>query len=448
MTNKLNPARESEAGQIKHVDAGTITLYEAVVFLLALCLGLGKLYFVSSSNVLSTTVSFASTALDALLAIVVISKLGATSGILAILSIGVVGAVSAYCTSSLLVLKSLLLIVGAKNENILRVFRTCAVAYLMTLVLGCLTSILGLASAETFRRGGMALGFVHPNQASLLAAVSLMMFAVSGTKSSRDSKLSAKEFALATVLVVFILLTGSRTALLALGVGIFFTIISSTASKNGSAKVLRLLTGLFAPALFLFSLVTAATLYSSPFAQWLDNVFVTRIWLNWFALSNFDITLFGQEINLHITGVHNTLLDTWNVTTTVDCTYIAGLLVYGIVVFFIWVVASCLSTEAAWRSRNFVMVGSSVALAFYAFTESQLMDPLLYFTFLNICVGWKAHAGAVVSCGGDSRLLAVQARRPTRWRCDREVAPIKRRALHGDAALFRRSARPNNGCGR
>lgn len=448
MTIKLNSLRESEAGQIKHVNAGTISLYEAVVFLLALCLGLGKLYFVSGSNVLSAAVSYASTALDALLAIVIVSKLGATSGILAILSIGVVGAVSAYCTSSLLVLKSLLLIVGAQNENIQRVFRACAVAYLMTLVLGCVTSILGLASAETFRRGGMALGFVHPNQAALLAAVSLMMFAVSGTKLSRDSKLSAKEFALGTVLVVFILLTGSRTALLVLGVGIFFTIISYTASKNGSAKVLRLLTDLVAPALFVFSLVTASTLYSSPFAQWLDNVFSTRIWLNWYALSNFDITLFGQEINLHIAGVHNTLRDVWNITTTVDCTYVAGLLVYGVVVFFIWIVASCLSSEAAWRSRNFVMVGSSVALAYYAFTESQLMDPLLYFTFLNICVGWKAHTGAAISCGADSRLHPVQTLLPTRRRYDRKVVPIKRRALRRGSAPFGRSDCSQNGCGR
>lgn len=402
LTNKLNPVRESEAGRIKYNNVGTITLYEAVVFLLALCLGLGKLYFVSSSNVLSAAVSYASTALDALLAIVIISKLGAFSGILAILSIGAVGAVSAYYTSSLLVLKSLLLIAGAQNENILRVFRACAVAYLMTLVLGCLTFILGLGPAVTFRRGGMALGFGHPNQAALLAAVSLMMFAVSGTRLSRDSKLSAKKVALATVLVVCILLTGSRTALMALGVGIFFTIICYTASKNGSAKALRFLTGLAAPALFVFSLVTASTLYSSHFVQWLDNVFVTRIWLNWYALSNFDITLFGQEINFHIAGVHNTLYDAWNVTTTVDCSYVAGLLVYGVVVCFIWIVASCLSSEAAWRSRNFVMVGSSVALAFYAFTESQLMDPLLYFTFLNICVGWKAHTRAAISCGGNS----------------------------------------------
>ena len=129
---------------------------------------------------------------------------------------------------------------------------------------------------------------------------------------------------------------------------------------------------------------SAYALYQSPFVQWLNDLFSTRIWLNWYALNNFDITLFGQVVDFQITGVHNTLTDNWNVSTTIDCTYVAGLIRFGLVGIALWLFATYQATKRSWERGGVAAACAAFALAACAFTESQLMDPLIFFPILGI----------------------------------------------------------------
>ena len=139
--------------------------------------------------------------------------------------------------------------------------------------------------------------------------------------------------------------------------------------------------------LLLFSLVSAYALFDSTVVQKIDYALSNRLWLNWFALDTFDIRAFGQEISLHVTGVHNTLRNTWNITTTVDCTYVAALLSYGVFGIIFWLMGYVLAFRRAWDDRKASIVAALVIFSLYAFTESQLTDVLINFglfcTFTN-----------------------------------------------------------------
>lgn len=64
-----------------------------------------------------------------------------------------------------------------------------------------------------------------------------------------------------------------------------------------------------------------------------------RIFLNWYILSKNRITLFGQNVQLHYTGIHNEIINQWNISTTVDGTYIVMLFLLGLIptIFFDWI---------------------------------------------------------------------------------------------------------------
>lgn len=361
---------------------GKITLYELNVFLLAFCQGLSMLFFVNDTELLSMAVDFITVAADVLLVIVVIQKLKEYDHIVALLLLGFLGIVSFYFTASILMIKAMLLVIGAKGESITRVFRALWLAFLISIILGLMTDIAGLGSSEQFRRNGWGIGFEHPNQAALLASVSIMLICVANSMETGKPIGSPAIFAVILSLLLLIWATGSRTSLLVLAVFIGCYYLYRRAVNNGSDRI-PILLSLCAPALLIFSLVTAHLLFHSGFVQWLDTLFSTRIWLNWFAINNFDITLFGQTAELQVSGVHNTLRDTWNVTTTIDCTYISGLLRFGIIGIIIWTYASYITPRNAWKSAP-MLASASIALSVYAFTESQLMDPLLSFPLLTM----------------------------------------------------------------
>lgn len=365
-------------------NVGNITLYEASVYMLALCLGVSSLYYVSSTSVLSSLVDMASIGLNLLLALSVMAKLNTVKGTIGAIVVGALGLVSAYYTSSVVVLKSLLLAIGAKNERPSRVFGAIWVANVTVILFGLLTVAQGIDSNEVFRRSGMAMGFVHPNQAALLGTVSIMALVVSSRCEEHNQRLSFGKRLLVVLLLCFIWLTGSRTSFAALILFAVSLFVCSKISAPLSKKRVSFIMSSIAPALMAFSLISAFMLYQSSFVQWLNNLLSTRIWLNWYALDTFDITLFGQVVDFQISGVHNTLTDNWNISTTIDCTYIASLVRFGIAATALWLLATCLTICRAWKNNNHSVACAAFVLALYAFTESQLVDPLLFFPLLEV----------------------------------------------------------------
>ena len=57
-------------------------------------------------------------------------------------------------------------------------------------------------------------------------------------------------------------------------------------------------------------------------------------------LSKNRIILFGQNVQQHYTGIYNEIIKQWNISTTVDGTYIVMLLLLELIptiIFFDWI---------------------------------------------------------------------------------------------------------------
>lgn len=400
----MNPGDDFDAaGFVKSPWSSRITLYELIVFLLAFCLALKALYFVGVNPTLLAFVSCVTMGLDAVLAIVVIRKLAQSKGAIFVGSAVALGLLSALFSRSMIVIKGVLLVFGAKNESLRRVLNACWLGFALALGIGVLSSAAGLGSTEEFRRDGLGLGFFHPNQAALFATLTILMIAVSSAGSVRELQGNVPRLLFSLLLMVYIWLTGSRSGLAIIVLVLTLALLYERLRARGKlgGDLARTMLCFAAPVTFLFTVGTAALLFDSSLIQSLDRVVTNRIWLNWFALGNFAITPFGQVVDLHIEGVHNVFTGNWNVTTTVDNTYVAGLLSYGVFATAFWLFAAVGSARRAWDEGNSLLFGASIALAFYAFTESQLMDPLLFFPLLGIY--------AATTCSGQSRSTASRA---------------------------------------
>ena len=378
----------------KHEALSETTIFQFCVVTLYFLGTFERLSIVSSVDILNSMVGFLGLLCDFLLFVVYLTKVKSIRGVLVFTIVVLLGIVSAWCSKSFLMIKGLLLIVCAAGEDYPKLLRSGAMAVFAALIIGLICQIIGVPSSE-FRRGGLSLGFGHPNQAALFIVLMLLLLYVSNSIRGVSQK---QDWYFWVFGLVLIFATGSRTALVAVTlVAILTPLINRRYRLRQNCAIKAAL--LCVPfAIFVFTVVSAQCLYDSTFVQNLDTVLSNRIWLNWFALDNFDINAFGQASSLHVQGVHNELRNTWNVTTTVDCTYVAALLSYGIVGLLMWLLSYVLAFRRAWTSRKAAIVAVLAVFAFYAFSESQLTDVLINFglfcTFANLDAEVKSPSNA------------------------------------------------------
>ncbi len=297
----------------------------------------------------------------------------------------------ALFSGSILMIKGLLLVICADGEDYGSILAVGWRSVFFALLLGVVFAAVGLGSSESFRRGGYALGFSHPNQAALYATIVILMCYAEWRLFGKGM---AAKLIVCSFCFVCVLLTGSKTALGVIALVFFLSYILGRGGRRGRL-FLRILSA--TPLIVLaFTLITAYGLYEVGLFQGLDEFFTNRIWLNRVALDSFPVLLFGQEGSFNLAGVYNPLRDAWNVTTTIDCTYISCLLSYGVVGMVVWIAGYYVAFRKAWESGSAVIVATLVALALYAFTESQFTNVLLNFGFLCICArltGQNARCG-------------------------------------------------------
>lgn len=358
------------------------SIYHVCVTIMSFLVAFKNLAIISSFDEIKALVSLLELFCDFLLFIVYISKVRDLKGAAIFVALVSLCLASAWYSKSFLAIKGLLLVVGATNEDYASILKSESKAIFLVMIVGLCCQILGIPSSA-FRRGGLSLGFSHPNQAALFSVVSILALYVSNDLRGVSQKYDWFYWLFG---IGCIFATGSRTALFAVALSVVLSVlIKSTCLFE--IKPISVIFGLLPFLLLLFSIVSAYTLFDSALVQKIDYALTNRLWLNWFALDTFDIRAFGQEISLHVTGVHNTLRNTWNITTTVDCTYVAALLSYGVFGILFWLMGYVLAFHRAWDDRKASIVAALVIFSLYAFTESQLTDVLINFglfcTFSN-----------------------------------------------------------------
>ena len=279
--------------------------------------------------------------------------------------------------------RGLLLIVAAKDEDFKEILFTCFYAMIISFGVTFILYIIGLApdlNGEYIKQG-MALGYGHPNHGGqVLSTIYILWYTIVYLeKKKRNILLSL----LAGIFVYII--TNSKTALAIIVVMPIVVIVAEYIINNHNKNII--LKGIccsFQAILFAFTYITAHLYLTNKIVQDIDLFLTNRIFLNWYAFTNNEFSLFGQKMNLYATGVYNPVRDLGNITTTVDNAYAYSLLIMGLIpslivsIVYIYVVKKC------WENKEAVLIAVAIIIGLYGLTETVILNIYINFIYLYI----------------------------------------------------------------
>ncbi len=255
-----------------------------------------------------------------------------------------------------------LLVIASKGEDYKRIIKSLYLSMWIALIIA-MVSYVFITDYTTFKyqlKDGIDLALGQKNQAGMFLASLFLMSKILG----KEPEKPYKDWIYA--LIVFII-TKSKTAFIAILLYPIIVKIYSYALMKRK-KWIKIITEMLVPFLFIFNYISAKLYLTNNVVQVLDKMLTNRIFLNWYILSNNKLTLWGQNIRLSYTGVHNPVRNTWNITTTVDNAYILALLVMGIIPTILFII-------------GYIMV---IRYALYGISEVKTISIFFNFVYLYI----------------------------------------------------------------
>ena len=290
-----------------------------------------------------------------------------------------------YCSKQAAFLKGFLILIACKNLEYKQMIRSVKLGLLAVLVLSVILYITGVSYKVSPKEWTLTLGFGHPNVAAQVIMLCFLLHAAE----KFDNKHRTRYLLYVVGAIVTFLLTRSKTSSTIIIIIPF--IINFTKYLFDKSKILKLSKFVITYnclILFLFSYLSAKYLMSSGILIKLNSFFTGRIWLNWWLINNRNITLFGQNINMTETGIHNTLVDNWNVTITCDNSYITWLLKMGILPSIFIIICNILLVKKAIKNRDYGVIAINFLLTIYAFDESHMVSIITFFTYFYLNNGF------------------------------------------------------------
>ncbi|EOS61374.1 hypothetical protein C815_00549 [Firmicutes bacterium M10-2] len=275
-----------------------------------------------------------------------------------------------------------LLIVASKGEKYTRLIKVLYYSLLISFVIGigCYIFTIDWESFVFQLKTGLTLGFVQKNQTGLIFAYLYLMKKIWNNKIEKPRKELVHTIVYSGITF---LITRSKTASVVILLYPIFMYIYELATKKKN-KCILLITKFLVPFLFLFNYILGKTFLISEFSQFVDKILTNRIFLNWFLLSKNSLTLWGQNVQLNYTGIHNPIRDTWNITTTVDNGYIFSIVVMGIIPTILFAIGYMKIIDIAWKEKNLKTLTIAVIIALYGITEIKTINIFFNFVYLYL----------------------------------------------------------------
>lgn len=271
-----------------------------------------------------------------------------------------------------------LFIIASKGENYERIIKKLYLSMWIVLIVATIYYVCSI-DYTTFIyqvKNGVDLALGQKNQAGLFFACLFLM------KKAWEST-SKKMYIDWIYAFVVLTITKSKTAFVVILLyPIMIKMYNYVLVKE--KKWMRVITEMLVPFLFLFNYFSAKMYESNIFVQIVDKILTNRIFLNWYILSRNKLTLWGQNIQLSYTGVHNPVRDTWNITTTVDNAYMLAVLVMGIIPVFLFIIGYIMVIRRAFEDRNVVVIVTAVIFALYGISEVKTVSIFFNFVYLYI----------------------------------------------------------------
>lgn len=102
-------------------------------------------------------------------------------------------------------------------------------------------------------------------------------------------------------------------------------------------------------------------------------------------LSKNRITLFGQNVQQHYTGIYNEIIKQWNISTTVDGTYIVMLLLLELIPTIIFLIGYIsLVHKGERKHKDYILLTTTLLLSTYAFMETRFTSIFFNFVFFYL----------------------------------------------------------------
>lgn len=282
--------------------------------------------------------------------------------------------------------RGLLLLVAAKDVPYKRIIRTCKTAFSGTFCLTVLLWLVGISDSGVGRRGKIALGYVHPNIAAQIVVILVLLWlAEKGTQVRHRHYLLVE---LAAGLLLWI--TGSKTAVIVLVlVPLLVEVCRFLTRHPRHTGVLRGLVMASQLLVMAFTYLSARLLPRSGLLQQLDLFFTNRIFLNYYLLDKFGLSLLGSNVLPYFSGTAYNIIRHTNAAITCDNTYALSLMVLGVIPTLLVAGGYVAVIRKALRNRDFMVLATALALTAYAFCECQLTEIYNYFIYFYLFAAAK-----------------------------------------------------------
>ena len=361
----------------------SIPLFNGISFLLIILNEISRIYVFSNSKSLDLLINFLQIPLYFGLLYLIIDKKYKFKELIFLGAIGVLLLIGYISSGQASFFRGFLIILVSKNLPLSRILKTCRIALTFIVVLSVLLWMVGISDSGIGRRGAIAIGFAHPN----VAAQFIMMICLMWTM-ERNDKLCLKDYLLIEIVaLVTFLVTGSRTSAIVIVLIPFIVVFIKHILKHKNIKKLpALLLMLTQTVIIAFAYLSAKYLETSYFLQRLDLIFSNRLFLNYYVLKQYGIKLFGQNVILSdMSGtVYNNIRNLYNWNITCDCSYMASLIIMGLIPTIIVMIGYILLIKKAIKNHDYMIISVAVLLALYSFTESRMLEIYCNFVYFYL----------------------------------------------------------------
>lgn len=349
-----------------------VPLYQWSLAFLFISEGITKLSVWQSGTLLDIVINVVQLLVYALLTIRIIQNPPSKMTILfAVMSFLVF--VGGYLTTrNAVFVRNLLLVLAAKDISFNSILKYLRWALSLVVLIALLTVAFGMGNMEVQRRGGVALGFVHPNQAALLLTMLLFLWIA-----EKRNHFTPDDFIVASLAVLMIYaITKSRTSFV---LGILAMIVQVIATFKPTVKTnvpIKIALVLLPIACVLFTVLTAIILPYNNIANKIDTLLNNRVFLNWYAFEHHGVTLFGQIVNLNEGSgtVYNAIRGIGNSLITVDNSYTLSLVVLGVLPTFVFVAWLTLAEKKIGDTGSILLAFLGAVFCIYGLVEAQMID--------------------------------------------------------------------------
>lgn len=283
-------------------------------------------------------------------------------------------------TGNTFYIKAIVLVVASSGMELRSILKASLVSLISAFILGTLSIMFVGLDVIDIR----TLGYSQKNQAGLAVFLICAQYVLLEF-SYWPRSWGHKTYIVLCVAAVTSVLIGSKTsvisiAILILGI-VVLDIVRRVRSEGG--RFVQHVSGVYSTCM-LFSVLTAVFLPFGGVLFTLDHLMTNRVWLNWYALNNRPISLFGSNVDITAESgtVYSFVTDTYNNAITIDNTYIISIILMGVLPTIVFCILHYVVMRHLCKRGWSICVLIGVILCIYGLMESQILDPVLNFILM------------------------------------------------------------------